>query len=256
MLHIQQINEDKPQRVLFLNPLGCSSSVWLSSLKTFDDYEVVLIDYPGFGKSEFLPVNSVEDLSVQISESINRLPQKPLHLIGYSFGSWVAQNLVARGQVSQIQSLTLLGSSDHVYNQGIFMIDEWINIIKDMGLESYYKQLAFWSFCTQTFEETPALLNIFIRSGLKSCKDPEVMINQLEVAKKYKHGIDFNDITIPTHIVHGELDCLYPPFCPKKLVNAISHSHLSIVEGVGHSALWEKNQHVSSLICQFIKENS
>ncbi|TCS95799.1 alpha/beta fold hydrolase [Hazenella coriacea] len=254
-LSVKQINQTAPQRVLCLNPMGCGSEIWISSMEQMSEqYEILLMDYPGFSSSEFLETQTVEELTQLVSHTLMQLPTKPLHMIGYSFGSWIAQNLVFDERLD-LRSLTVMGSSDRIYNQGILMADEWENIIRNMGIDSFLAQLAFWSFCTQTFEAGSFILRSFVRGCKKSCKDPEVFLNQLQMVKSYQQGVPLSEIKVPTLIIRGEFDCLYPAFCSELLHKEIPNSQLCTVPRAGHAALWENPSFVSKEIEQFVQVN-
>lgn len=254
-LSYKQMNETAPQRILCLNPMGCGSDIWISSMEKMSrQYEVVLLDYPGFSSSAYQEIQTIQELTQLISHTLLQLPRKPLHIIGYSLGSWVAQNLVFDDRFD-IRSLIVMGSSDRIYNQGIFMADEWETMIKQMGIDSFLAQLAFWSFCTQTFEAAPVILRSFIRGCKRSCQEPEIYLNQLQMVKNYKQGVSLNEINVPTLIIRGEFDCLYPAFCSKLLENEIPNSQCCTVPRAGHAALWENPSFVSKEIEQFIQVN-
>lgn len=255
-LSYQQLNETAPQRILCLNPMGCGSDIWVSSMeKMSEQFEILLVDYPGFSSSTFREMQSVQELTQSICNTLLQLSPKPLHIIGYSFGSWIAQNLVFDKRLD-LRSLTLMGSSDRIYNQGVFMADEWEMMIKKIGIDSFLAQLAFWSFCTQTFEAAPVILRSFIRGCKRSCKEPEVYLNQLQMVKSYREGVPLSEIKVPTLIVRGEFDCLYPAFCSEKLQKEIPQSQLCTVPQAGHAALWENPSFVSKEIEQFIRVNA
>ncbi|YAR63596.1 alpha/beta fold hydrolase [Bacillus cytotoxicus] len=75
-----------------------------------NDFEIILIDYPGFQNTEYHYVSSIQELTQLVTNTINELDEKPLHLIGYSFGGYVAQNLVMNSNLN-VKTLTLIGSS-------------------------------------------------------------------------------------------------------------------------------------------------
>ncbi|PEQ83426.1 alpha/beta fold hydrolase [Bacillus cereus] len=258
-LHYQIIkNEEKEQkeRIVFLNPLGASSDVWNLYMHTLkDDFEILLIDYPGFKNTYFYQTTSIQELTSLVNNTIKKLDDKPLHIIGYSLGGFVAQNLVMNSNLN-IKTLTLIGSSKKVYNQGKYLIGEWKKILNTMGLEAFLKQLALWSFHTKAFELNPHTLRSFVISTIKGCNDKRVYENQLDLIKNYDTGINLKDIHVPTLIICGEYDNLYPRFCSREMSSDIGCSKFIEVSNVGHAVPWESPRMVLKEIDRFVKVNN
>jgi pimeloyl-ACP methyl ester carboxylesterase len=253
-LHLEIHNPEHTERIIFLNPLASNYSVWTtftSILKQY--YEVVIIDYPGYGKSEYEPIKSVELLSNRLLEEFQKLEEKPTHLIGYSFGSWVAQNL-AISNVINIKSLSLIGSSAHVYQLGIFMADSWLEILNTCGIESMLKQLAYWSFHPLTFQRNPEILEVYVRQSKKGLNNIDALKDQINAIANYRESVSLNDIKVPTLIIRGKDDISYPYFCSEELLDSIRDTKYFEVENSAHSTLWEQPKKVIKLITSFLEE--
>ncbi|MCU0097524.1 alpha/beta hydrolase [Bacillus sp. OR9] len=136
-LQYECVNENHAERVVFLNPLGATSQVWdLYKKSLMNDFEIILIDYPGFQNTEYHHVSSIQELTHLVTNTIKELDEKPLHVIGYSLGGYVLQNLVINSNLN-VKTLTLIGSSKKVFNQGGSLTSEWIKILNHMGLETF-----------------------------------------------------------------------------------------------------------------------
>jgi len=82
------------ERLVFLNPGACSTAVWRALVPSFaGTYEVVTLDYPGFGDSVPRTLGSIDELTDIVADALQTLPPKPTHLIGCSIGSWIAQRI-------------------------------------------------------------------------------------------------------------------------------------------------------------------
>ncbi|WP_242161644.1 alpha/beta fold hydrolase [Bacillus cereus group sp. BfR-BA-01522] len=255
-LQYECVNEKHTERVVFLNPLGATSQVWdLYKKSLINDFEIILIDYPGFQNTEYHYVSSIQELTQLVTNTINELDEKPLHLIGYSFGGYVAQNLVMNSNLN-VKTLTLIGSSKKVFNQGESLTSEWIKILNHMGLETFLKQLALWSFHTKTFEINPHTMRMFTISSIRGCSDKRVYENQLELITNYKTNMELEKIRVPSLIICGEYDNLYPKFCSEELKNSIKNARLIEVKDVGHAVPWEDPKKVLGEIYNFLRVNN
>jgi pimeloyl-ACP methyl ester carboxylesterase len=97
--------------VLFLHAAG-GAGQWYEFLELLAGrFEVFAPDHPGFGKSDELPeVEAMDDLVYHYLDVIERLGLDRPHVVGASFGGWVAAELAVAAPPA-IGSLTLLGAA-------------------------------------------------------------------------------------------------------------------------------------------------
>jgi 3-oxoadipate enol-lactonase/4-carboxymuconolactone decarboxylase len=241
-------------RVVLLNPMASSSQVWQPIVQVLaETYEVVLTEYPGFGGTPAEPLGSLPEVARRVAASVRSLPPKPVHLFGYSFGAWVAQQIALQNELP-VRSLTLLGSSDKIYQQGIQMIGEWLRQMEVMGLEAVLAQIGFWSFSPASFEAVPGLLRRFIRGTLATCSEPQVFRDQLALCAAYVQRPELQRIAAPTLVLRGELDIFYPRFCSEALRDIIPDSRLVEIPATAHAALLENAGQVVREFRQFVDE--
>jgi pimeloyl-ACP methyl ester carboxylesterase len=248
--------EHNSARILLLNPFFSNAKSWNIILPNLTSkYEVVLVEYPGFGGAPTPPMESVEEYSERVHYLVGNLPDKPLHIIGYSFGSWVAQQIASRYQ-NNLRSLTLIGSSNHIYQHGIHIVDEWLNILEALGVKAVLMQLGIWSFSTHTFEQKPGFLDAYVGRSMDACSNLEVLKNFLVVCRAYRQGAPLNKIKAPTLILRGENDFMYPKFCSVSLHESIEHSRMIEIPNAAHAALWENTARMVELITNFLEANA
>ena len=252
-LSIEVRGPESGERVLLLNPMASNSQSWYPLVKSLGDYEIVLLEYPGYDGRPYAAAASVEELARRASAALRALPPKPIHLVGYSFGSWVAQQIALLGEV-EVKSLVLIGSSDRIYQLGVQMTGQWAGLLDVAGLEAVLAQIAFWSFSPATFEKSADFLQRFVQGGVAACSDPAVLRNQLEICGRYQTRPALESIAAPTLVLRGELDFFYPRFCSEALVDGIPGSTLVELPGVAHAALWEDPKGVIREIVGFLAD--
>lgn len=88
LLHYERIGERTKPIVLMVHGIGASSWMWWQQLDVLKQYQVILIDLPGHGKSVSTPWKSLKETSRLIVEEI--LKDQPAHIVGLSLGGHVA----------------------------------------------------------------------------------------------------------------------------------------------------------------------
>ncbi len=247
---------DKDERIVLLNPLASSSGVWKLFISVLSsNHEVVTIDYPGYGESEYFPLDSISDLASIVSDTLESLPHKSTHIVGFSFGSWVAQQLVLNNS-RNISSLILIGSSERIYRQGRHMVSEWLKLSDELGIDYALKQLAYWSFNYETFEQKEDFLESFVYSSRKSFSNPDVFKNQLEIILKYSDELDLSGLKMPILIIRGENDFFYPRSCTKILQQKLTNSRMIEISNAAHAVILENPKDVLKHVMEFLSLGS
>jgi len=97
--------------VLFLHAAG-GSGRWLEFHERLaEDFEVIAPDHPGFGGTdEFPEVEAMDDLVYHYLDVIDALGLDRPHVVGASFGGWIAAELAVAAP-DKIGSLVLLGAA-------------------------------------------------------------------------------------------------------------------------------------------------
>ena len=80
--------------ILFLHGLGASRWMWWQQENAFPDYQVILADLPGHGKSISTPWKGLADTTDLIAEHV--MKNRKIHVVGISLGGHVALELAKR----------------------------------------------------------------------------------------------------------------------------------------------------------------
>ncbi|HEX9664798.1 MAG TPA: alpha/beta hydrolase, partial [Patescibacteria group bacterium] len=117
-LKIQNLNisykiSGQGQKILLLHGWGTDLSYFndLVKLLVADEFQVVAVDLPGFGRSDSLDQGwSVDDYADFTNEFINNLNINDCYLLGHSFGGRIGIKLAA-GQPDWLKGLILVNSA-------------------------------------------------------------------------------------------------------------------------------------------------
>jgi pimeloyl-ACP methyl ester carboxylesterase len=242
-----------PARAVLLGPMAASALVWrrlLSALRS--DLEVLTVEFPGCGDTPFQAVASIHDLVDAVVGQIGRLEEKPLHLVGYSLGSWVAQGVASR--VSQLRSLSLIGSSLHTYPMGTQLLQSWLRLLRRGDFDGVLEQMALWSHSPRSFESLPDLLGRVVAGCKKALAGPFVLENQLQLAHDHTSPMALAGLSCRKLVLRGAWDIFFPRWATDCLREAIGSHRFVELPGVAHAALAEDHEAVLRELRQTFQE--
>jgi pimeloyl-ACP methyl ester carboxylesterase len=256
MSFLRTINPQGHQRLVCFSPMGASPSLWDHVLGLMDQsWEIVHVNYPGYGTQKYQPFDSIDSFAVEIANEMNALEVKPTHLLGYSFGSWVTQ-YVMEYLTTEPCSLVLIGSSEKIYQQGISLLNSWLDISLTEGIEAVLRQVSLWSFYTKTFEQVPSLVRTFTDASLKAIQTPEAIIGQIRMSLACTKTLDLERFSGPVLIIRGEYDNFYPRFCSENLLRRFRNAELIEFPDSGHAVLSESAFGCSKSIRKFFAKHA
>jgi proline-specific peptidase len=233
-----------------------------------DRFTVVFYDHRCNGRSEGAPVSSMtwENLTADADALRQRLGFDKWAVLGHSFGGHVALEYALR-YPDHLSHLVLLdtGGDSHWAQQnaadllairgespdkvaavrrwfnGEFTPNEWFSIFRRIG-GAYYHHL------------TPLrLAHELIQGEWRTKFRPEPLIFAGRHLLKGWTVMDrLGEITVPTLVMAGRDDFVFPPECQRELAARIPGSRLRIIEHAGHNPHSEQPAQVIEAVTDFI----
>ena len=218
--------------LLFLHGAGGASD-WAPYMdRLAERFAVAVPSHPGFGRSDTPAwLDNMSDLAFFYLDAIETLGLDDLHVVGNSLGGWLACEIAVRS-TARIQSLTLVSAAG-IPVDGVPMGDLFLwnpeervrNLFHDQSIAEARLALA-----PSQEEADIALKNFFATSRLawspRFC-NPDLV--------KWLHRIQ-----IPTMILWGAEDRIFPPAYGEAFAALIPGSKLRIVPECGHLPHQEK----------------
>lgn len=218
--------------LLFLHGAGGASD-WAPYMdRLAERFAVAVPSHPGFGRSDTPAwLDGMSDLAFFYLDAIETLGLDDLHVVGNSLGGWLACEIAVRS-TARIQSLTLVSAAG-IPVDGVPMGDLFLwnpeervrNLFHDQSIAEARLALA-----PSQEEADIALKNFFATSRLawspRFC-NPDLV--------KWLHRI-----RIPTMILWGADDKIFPPAYGEAFAALIPGSKLRIVPECGHLPHQEK----------------
>jgi pimeloyl-ACP methyl ester carboxylesterase len=212
--------------LLFLHGAGGTAGAlpWLARFA--HTHRVLAPDHPGFGaSSEAEWLDNIHDLAYYYLEYLQALDLHNVHLVGTSLGGWLALEIAVRDS-TRLHALSVIGASGirpgDVPTGDLFMWspeDRVRNLVADRALAERILGLP----------QTPEQQHIALRNHFATAKlawEPRFFDPHLE---KWLHRI-----RIPTHVIWGEQDRLFPVEYGRKLASCVPGAMFSVIPACGH----------------------
>lgn len=211
-------------------------------------FEVIVPQAPGFGGGQSPPwLESIGDLANFYLEFLDALDLRRVHLVGLSLGGWVAAELAMRN-AGRLASLTLMDAPG-IFLPGIAQLDPFL-LSEEEGVRALFhdQALANRAMATMLAPETEDVRLSNQRTVAMLAWQPRFHDPHLQ---RWLHRI-----RIPTLIIWGENDRLFPPAYGEAWAKAIAGSRLAVVARCGHLPIQEQPETFARLVGEFCGELS
>ena len=255
-LHIDSSGQGED--VVLLHGWGMHGAYWqglIDSLK--DQYRLHSIDLPGHGKSDYANESLLDDFVDRIASSIDLLTDKPFHLIGWSLGGLIGQQLCLR-QPERINKCVLIASSPCFVQQ-----PDWTHAMAKDVLNGFAENLS---------QDYKATLVRFLALQVWGSDDQKQALRDLK-QKLFNHGepdaralsmglsllqnVDLRDAVQQMQqdvlLIGGERDTLVPSAGLLDFGQALNASQVKIIKGAGHAPFISHTEQVSDLIRMYLQ---
>ena len=207
-------------------------------------YDVIAPDHPGFGQSPSPGwMDDISDLAYFYLDAMQALDLRDAHVVGHSLGGWIALEMAVRSQ-EHIRDLTLLAPAGiHVKGQqktDIFMIDP-----------DEQARLAF----------ADPQLGAAAAEQANAVKYQDVAIRDRIAAARFgwnprfynpRLGRWLHRVAIPSLVIWGEKDMIFPPALGKAFQDLIPGAELVMLADCGHLPQIEKREQTLAAMQNFM----
>jgi len=263
-------DKDKPT-LLFLHGLGMDKATWYSVTRHLSSTQhAICLDLPGHGQSSWK-----EDDDLNTAGFVKRLHEfirttklhkitGGIHMVGHSWGAVIAGEFAIKyGEEDGIRFLTLVCLPVHVPDQSEFMqlmaageFDTVATPTEPEGMKKFY-QIVFhkkrhWNsakwFWKSSYEEKMPLFP-YVRQIWEGIQE-EIMTPSITTLRL---GLWKNFCSIPTHIIWGQYDKVYPSSGAAVVSDALQ-CKAATIDNAGHFVQQEEAKKVAEEISDFRKK--
>ena len=216
--------------------------IWLPAFELLaKEFEVFVPEHPGFGTSDNPAwIRNVGDLAMYYLDFLDELGPYQVHLVGHSLGGWTAAELAVRN-CSRLKSLSLLAPAG-IRVKGIPSGDNFIWGPEEAIRNVYHDQSIADRILAMPVTDEAADIALTNRyAAAKFGWEPRWFNPSLE---RWLHRI-----TVPTLVLWGKNDKLFPAEYAKRWGERIASSRVEIIPDCGHVPMAEKpNETAKELI--------
>jgi len=228
--------------VVLLTGAGGNAAVWFPHVAALGkEGPVYAIDMPGDANPSVprAPMTPPAACAAWLDELLGKLSDRPAHLVGFSYGGWVAMNQAIRAP-GRVASITLLDPA------GLTKLDArfwwWLSIsgLASMTPMPLRRRLARWLDSPAMLQpELMTLMWAGIRGYRAEPKFPGVLTDD-----------QLREITVPVLLITGARSALITPAQARDRASLMPHAEVAIVPGShgGFNRINELNDRIAAFI--------
>ena len=241
-MYIEIHGNKNNETIIFVHGLGDeASTIWKDSVDRLkENYQVIIFDLPGFGKSskssaEYTPEKYALVLDYIVSEYVN----KPFYLVGHSMGGAISLKYTQLYE-SKVKKLFLIDAA------GILHKDAYSYFLIKTGIDKFFnveEPTYINNKMSNLFSNISSGLNKLMPPNLDDVVKKDYLRNNLfqsnptaiaAIGLVTETFFNLEKIKTPTFILWGEKDEIAPLRTGYVLNKLITNSTLKIIEGAGH----------------------
>lgn len=247
-----QGNESAKETIVFLNGLSQATIAWSLTTQAFkNDYKIVLIDFIFQGQSDKnAEWRNFDTHARDVISVLDHLNIDKAIIAGLSYGSLVAQHLGVNYS-NRISKLVLMSTFAHKtpYYEAIEL--SWWRAL-EFGGYGLMLDIMLPSVLSEGYFKNPLFpIDMMKQARQASNEDKHALFKLMEATKQRgDYRSELKKITIPTLIIQGEKDALFPVHMAEEVTASISGSKLAVIPYAGHTL----NLEAVPAMCKLIKE--
>ena len=244
--------------VLLLTGLAAKRLGWFRQLEQFGRYyRTIALDHRDTGDSdEVIEAYTISDLADDAATVLKALGVQRVHIVGISLGGFVALQFALRYPElvdKLVLTSTSAGGSTHVPPSEEMM--EMLGRSRE-GVEiGELARKNYASIMAPGYAEShPEDLERIAEIARYRPQSPAAYLRQLQAGMTYDVAQQLDRISIPTLVIHGELDPLVPVENGRYLAQNIKEARLILYPHVGHIPIIECAEEYNRDVLAFLAD--
>ena len=246
------------QPMLFAHGFGCDQNMWRFVTKEFeDDYQIVLFDYVGSGKSDHAAYNAgrystLAGYSQDVLDVIHALDLRDIVFVGHSVSSMIGV-LAANEEPDRFEQLILIGPSPRYINDGAYVGGferKDIEGLFEMMDRNFIGWANFLAPAIMKNADRPELGEELTESFCST--DPEMARRFAEATFLADNRADLPGVTVPSLILQCSDDMVAPEAVGEYLSGQLANSTLKVMKATGHCPHMSHPEETVALIKEYL----
>ncbi|MGD1855204.1 MAG: alpha/beta fold hydrolase [Leptolyngbyaceae cyanobacterium] len=245
-LHIEHYGSSSGPTIIFLHALGTSGWMWHQPVAALSDFNCVVPDLPGHGKSSHIPWQSFSETARLIREVIQtQTPLGKAHIVGLSLGAYVGLQLLSESQ-SVAERAILSGL--HV----LPMPNQRLMLLLPYLLAPFVKSDVMVRFNAKALNIPKTQLEGY-RHSFQQMSIP-AFIKANKDASSFEMPENIGSVATPTLVVAGEKEHSLIHQSQDRLSQVMQNAQSYIAPNVGHGWSLEKPILFANTVRDWIQE--
>lgn len=237
---------------------GFASGAWSWSWQVdelSESFRVITFDPRGVSRSKMIEGVSVsiESIADDIAEMLDELSVEKAHVLGISFGGFVAQEFALRHPQRLnrlVLACTSFGGPGHVLPAPEVLAA--FASTQGLNTRERIRQYLTTAFLPKFLETSAAAVERFCDLREQNAVPPEVYEAQLYSATTFDVGERVSSIEAETLIITGDRDSVVPMRNSVNLAAQITNARIEIVENAGHMLFVERAAEFNTVVKNFL----
>jgi 3-oxoadipate enol-lactonase len=234
--------------VLFLHGIRGNRRNWQRQLDFFSDrFRAAAWDARGYGDSADYegPLQFDQHFSGDVLRVAEYLKAPKIHLVGLSMGGRIARNFALR-HPGRLKSLTLVSTNPGFDAMSTPEVQRFLTERRTRTPQNLQKLLGSKASRAAYAELLDSVSRIHDASYQKT----------LEASVAQDRAAPIEQIRVPTLVVAGEEDTVYPPELAREMAQRIPGAELLMFERTGHLANLEQPERFNQAVLEFLSRHS
>ncbi len=248
-------NEKSEKKIIFLNGLTQTTIAWEFVINPqLMDHHILLVDVIFQGRSGRAEKHrSFDEHADDIFGLCQHVFGQGVVVAGISYGSLIAQHLVLKHPL-QVKKLILISTFAHKTPLYRSIELSWKNALHFGGYDLLLDVMLPYVLGKSYFDN-PYIPIDTLKNLRKDLKPDAANIFKLMMATEERpdYRENLKKIDVPTLIIQGENDSLFPVYFAEEVHAAIAGSVLKVIENCGHTINLEAPKVLAELIIDFTK---
>ncbi len=206
---------------------------------------------PGMGLA-----NMVEDIETAINSVLiqERPDNHVVDLAGSAIGG-IAALAVAAHRPERIARISINSAAHRLSDEGRHIVSHWLELATEQSWSALSDAMAGVAFTGFRRSMTKAMSRILLPIGSGIPDSPERLMQALNAMLAADLGDHLNKIQVPTQIVGGALDPLFPTDILEEAAALIPYSNLLMFGSAAHGLAIEKRKQFEAEMTAFFQED-
>ena len=234
--------------VLFLHGIRGNRRNWFGQIEAFAaaGFTAAAWDARGYGESDdYAGGLQFDHLAVDVLRVVEHFSAQKIHLVGLSMGGRIARNVALRFP-ERLHTLTLVSTTPGFDALSTDEVRRFVTEHRNRTAETV-RRLIGSRARRATFDE--------LADSLARVRE-ESYRKTLEASVAQDRNAPIENIHVPTLVVGGDEDKVYPVKIARDLAQRIPGAELVIMKGAGHLPNIERPERFNEILLDFLKRRS